>query len=545
MKLFGGTGGKHFRRRGETEVKPEPEESTTAELEPDGTEKPEMTEAQTRSNDAVSGDTQVYTPVSETKAEEGRTPQEQAEIEEIIRQYQKKKKIRRGIILGVIVLLLAVGFIIYKSTVKPPEIARPTPSAPVSTAAPTSKPDTEATPAPGGTGESTPAPTEEPELTRERRENVYSILLLGRDYGFGNTDTIMVMQYDDEAGEINILSIPRDTCANVNSNEALNETKKISGIYSRAGVEGVMEAVGDMIGAPLDGYILVSVRGFIQLVDTVGGLDFDVPYYMNYDDPQQDLHIHINKGYQHLDGYNAMGMVRWRQNNDGTNYGDIIRIQNQQAFLTAMAKKCLSISNLATNLGEYIKIFESNVETDLTNGNLIWFAQQFLSLGMEHVNFYTMPSNANDMIRGFAYGTILVDEWLEMLNAHFNVYNLPLTEEDIDVIARDANGELYATSGEIKGGMDSFLWMSDYEKRLAAWLESQKKTGESGREEAPPADTGTSAEGGEPVTESAETPAEQEPEQEQGGEEPQPEPAEETAPEPAPAQEAGETEEAA
>ena len=537
MKLFGGSSGKHFHGKGETGVKPEPEESSFAETGPEETENSDLTREPSPSEDAATGDTRVFTPVSAPAGKDARTPGEQAEIEEIIRQYQKKKWIRRGIILGVIVLLLAVGFIIYKSTVRPPDIAQPTPTAPAYTATPTSKPGTEATPAPSGTGESTPVPTEEPELTKQRRENVYSILLLGRDYGFGNTDTIMVLQYDADAGEINILSIPRDTCANVDSNESLNETKKISGIYARAGVEGVVEAVGDMIGAPLDGYIMVGIGGFVRLVDTIGGVDFDVPYNMNYDDPTQDLHIHINKGYQHLDGYTAVRMVRWRQNNDGTNYGDIVRIQNQQAFLTTVAKKCLSISNLASNIGEYVKIFEDNVTTDLTNGNLIWFAQKFLSLGTEHLHFYTLPTNANDMIRGFAYGTILVDEWLELLNEHFNVYNLPLTAEDIDVISRDAEGSLYATSGEIKGGMESFLSMSDYEKRLAAWLESQRP-----KEETPPADTGTSTgEGGE----TTEAPAEQEPAPEQGGEEPPPEPAAEAAPEPAAAQEAGETEEAA
>ena len=527
MKLFGGSKGKHRHQPGANapvpQEEPAPMQEETAFLQEDGLLR----------NEPQGAD-----------APRQRTPEEQAEIEEMIRRYQEKKWTRRGIVLGIILLLLAVAFIVYKSTVKPPEIAKPTPTAAARTPVPSSQPSPQTTP-----GDRDPEPTQTPEaaVERTRRENVYSILLLGRDYGFGNTDTIMVMQYDGEAKEINILSIPRDTCANVDSDESLNETKKISGYFARAGVEGMMDAVGDMIGAPLDGYILVSVSGFVQLVDTVGGLDFDVPYYMDYDDPQQNLFIHINKGYQHLDGYNAMCMVRWRQNNDGTNYGDIVRIQNQQAFLTAMAKKCLSFSNLATNLGDYVKIFEQNVKTDLTNGNLLWFAQQFLSLGMENVHFYTLPSNATDSIRGFAYGTILVEEWLELLNAHFNVYNLPLTETDINVISRDENGELYATSGEVKGGMDSFLWMSVYEKRLAEWLESQRKEEQSGQEEQstepiseqPPeeTETGGEAEGPEEpeVTEPpAETP------------EPTPEPAPETTPEPEPAaggEETGESDE--
>jgi hypothetical protein len=284
-----------------------------------------------------------------------------------------------------------------------------------------------------------------------------------------------------------------------------------------------MEAVGDIFGAPMDGYIMVGLNGFVQLVDTIGGVDFYVPYYMNYDDPTQDLHIHFNEGMQHLDGYNAVKVVRWRQNNDGTNYGDLVRIQTQQAFLTTVAKKCLSLSNLASNLSEYVKIFETYVRTDLTNGNLIWFGQQFLSLGMENIHFYTIPSNATDTIKGWAYGTILVDEWLEMLNAHFNVYNLPLAEEDVDIISRDEEGNLYATSGVIKGGMESFLDYKVYLKRLEAWLASQRP-----KEEEPI-----------PTETPGETGGNTEPEPSGTGDGPEPEPTPEPEPEPEPAPESG------
>ncbi len=517
MKLFGGFSGKHFHHDGEENPAAQPEE-VSAVQEPETGEAPEAEE-----------------PIREAEPaeaeENGRTPEEQAEIDEMIRRYQRKKRIRRWIVLGVIVALLAVGYIIYKSTVKPPEIVRPTPTAAAHTAAPTTKPGSKP-------GEPTAAPTEEPEVTptpevlRERRENVYSILILGHDQGNGNTDTIMIMQYDMDAGEINVLSIPRDTCANVESNEANNELKKISGIYARAGVDGVMEAVGDIFGAPMDGYIMVGLNGFVQLVDTIGGVDFYVPYYMNYDDPTQDLHIHFNEGMQHLDGYNAVKVVRWRQNNDGTNYGDLVRIQTQQAFLTTVAKKCLSLSNLASNLSEYVKIFETYVRTDLTNGNLIWFGQQFLSLGMENIHFYTIPSNATDTIKGWAYGTILVDEWLEMLNAHFNVYNLPLAEEDVDIISRDEEGNLYATSGVIKGGMESFLDYHVYLKRLEAWLATQRPKEENTGEEIPPQEPANPGEtGGSGETE----PAEPISESETGNTEPEPTP--EPEPEPAPAQE--------
>ena len=454
MKIFGGFGGKHLHGRETEAAVPEPEAlSPTA-----------APEDQPSKADAAQEPAGV--PLEEAPEETVRTPEEQAEIDEMIRRYQHKKHVRRWVIIGVIAAILAAGYILYKSTVKPPAIVQPSP--PISSSPTPGQPSSTPTDAP----EESPEPTEGPEI-RERVENVYSLLILGRDQGNGNTDTLMICHFDANKGELNILSIPRDTCANVDSDEKKNETKKISGIYARAGVEGVMEAAGDIIGAPIDGYVMVSLNGFVQLVDTIGGIDFNVPYYMNYDDPTQDLHIHYNSGMQHLSGYDAVRVVRWRQNNDGTNYGDIARIENQQNFLTAVAKKCMNLSNLTSNLGEYIKIFESNVKTNLTNGNLLWFGQQLLSIGTDNIHFYTIPSNYNDSIRGFSYGTILVEEWMEMLNEHFNVYNMPLEQADVDIISRDAGGNLYATSGEIKGGMSSFLSMDDYIKRLEAWNRQQ------------------------------------------------------------------------
>ena len=417
-------------------------------------------------------------PVAEgTKEIRFRTPEEEAEIEEIIAAYQKKKRRRRIIIAAVLVALIAGGFILWKSLVKPPEIIQPT-------ARPTAEPTVQPTmtPKPADPVEATPTeapPEETPVPQRMRRENVYTIMLVGRDQGFGNTDAIMVGVFDTEAGTVNVVSIPRDTCANVESDPMKSELKKISGVYSRTDFDGLRDAVSDMVGFPIDCYVSVGVNGFIQLVQTIGGVTFYVPHNMNYDDPTQNLHIHFSAGEQFIDGYDAIKIVRWRQNNDGTNYGDIDRINTQQEFLKTVFKKCLSMDSLVNNLDEYIKIFQEYVKTDLSTGNMTWFAKEALKLKMEDIHFYTMPTNPSDMIYGFSYGTVLVDEWLEMLNENLNPYDQPIELEDVDLIYRDENGDLCATSGEVKGGMESFLHMEDYIRRLNAWQASQKKDEES------------------------------------------------------------------
>lgn len=430
--------------------------------------------------------------------ERKRTAKEQAEIDEMIAAYQRYKWKKRVIVVSILAVVLLGGFLAWKLVVRPPEVITPT-----------AKPVLQPTPTPasslgaGGGQTAEPSPTPTP-AARQRRENVYTFLLVGFDQNFGNTDTIMVGVYDADANTMKVLSIPRDTCANVASDESKNETKKINAIYSRAGIEGLSDAVSDFLGCPIDSYVTVSLRAFIQLVDTIGGVNFDVPHNMNYDDPTQDLHIHFNAGNQYLNGTNAMKVVRWRQNNDGTSYGDIDRINTQQNFLKTVIKQCLSLTNLTTNLDNYIDIFNSNVKTNMSTGNMVWYGKQFLKMSMEDIQFFTLPSNYNDSIKGFAYGTTLVDEWLQLLNEHFNVYDQPLTEADIDVISRDESGELYATSGEINGGYASFLDYDDYLVRLKAWndyLAEQKAAEEAANN--PPAETPAEA----PATATTDTPA--------------------------------------
>ena len=120
---------------------------------------------------------------------------------------------------------------------------------------------------------------------------------------------------------------------------------------------------------------------------------------MNYDDPYQDLHIHQEKGYRLLSGDDAMQVLRYRHDNRkngvtlGYPDGDLGRIKTQQAFLTAMVEQLLKLENI-TKVNEFARVFQENVETDLTFQNILWFAKSAYlgGLKMENVNFLTMPN---------------------------------------------------------------------------------------------------------------------------------------------------------
>ena len=238
----------------------------------------------------------------------------------------------------------------------------------------------------------------QPRVSGERKsKDYYTVLILGRDTGGGgNTDTMLLASYDVTNQKANVMSIPRDTMVNVNW-----DVKKINSVYNmngggEKGIKALYKEISQLVGFEPDYQVILEWEAVGKIVDAMGGVWFDVPRNMNYDDPYQDLHIHQEKGYRLLTGDDAMQVLRYRHDNDmryGYPDGDLGRIKTQQAFLTAMVDQLLQIKNV-TKINQFIQVFQNNVETDLSFQNILWFAQQAIlgGLSMENVEFVTMPN---------------------------------------------------------------------------------------------------------------------------------------------------------
>ena len=137
---------------------------------------------------------------------------------------------------------------------------------------------------------------EGPRLSGDRKEEFYTFLLVGRDTGGGgNTDTLMVMAYDIPNQTLNVMSIPRDTMVNVPWDiKRINSVYNYAPYYDKDGIQFLKEEVSYLIGFQPDYTIVVEWEAVGELVDAIGGVEFDVPIDMNYDDPTQNLSlIHI------------------------------------------------------------------------------------------------------------------------------------------------------------------------------------------------------------------------------------------------------------
>ena len=210
-------------------------------------------------------------------------------------------------------------------------------------------------------------------LALKRRNNVYTCLLLGvADQG--GSDTIMLGVFDTGAQTASLISVPRDTAVRYNGSYM-----KINATYSYGGVEAVAQCVSQMLAVPIDYYVTVNTRAFQEIVDEIGGVYFDVPKRMDYEDPYGDLYIHIAPGYQLLNGRQAEGVVRCRSCYADA---DIGRAATQRAFLTALAKQTITLSNVGkvTNL---INILNTYVESDMPLNDMVHFATQAIGMDLD------------------------------------------------------------------------------------------------------------------------------------------------------------------
>ena len=152
--------------------------------------------------------------------------------------------------------------------------------------------------------------------------------------------------------------------------------------------------------------------------------------FMDYDDPYQDLSIHFSAGMRHLTGAEALKVVRFRHNNDGSGYGseDIGRMKTQQGFLKAVAKQTLRPANL-TKVSEFAKIFQKYVKTDLELGELAWLGQEAFAVGADNIDFSTLPGKWTS-----PYIYLNADEVLTIVNEHLNPYVEDRVPADLNIL---------------------------------------------------------------------------------------------------------------
>lgn len=300
-----------------------------------------------------------------------------------------------------------------------------------------------------------------PKAGGERKsKDFYTVLILGRDTGGGgNTDTMLLASYDVTNQKATVMSIPRDTMVNVPW-----DIKKINSVYNYygggdKGIQALYKEIAQLVGFEPDYQVVLEWDAVGEIVDAMGGVYYDVPRNMSYDDPYQDLHIHQTKGYRKLSGSDVMQVLRYRHDNDmryGYPDGDLGRIKTQQTLLKAMIEQLLQLKNV-TKIGDFARAVKNNVTSDLTFEEMLWFGSQAVMGGLtiDSVNFVTMP-NTGKMVYSRSIGGMLsyvvpnAQELLDLVNNELSPFVETFTMRDLDIMSVNSDGSVSSSTGHVE-----------------------------------------------------------------------------------------------
>lgn len=271
----------------------------------------------------------------------------------------------------------------------------------------------------------------------EKEKELQDIYLLVMGKSENMTDTIMVVKYSAKNHSASMLSIPRDTFTGDDEKKA-RASDKINSKYINGGAQDTLKEVNELTGLNIRYYLIVDTKALRDLVDAIGGVEFDVPIDMDYDDVTQALHIHVKKGLQLLNGEQAEGVVRFRHNNNYTSYpvsygdNDLGRMRTQREFLKILLKQLMKPTNI-TKINNLLKIAQEEVETNIDWNTAKGYVPSLFGFNTNNLVTNALPGEAK-YANGVAVFIANPIKTKELINTMFLqvVNNTEQTEETTD-----------------------------------------------------------------------------------------------------------------
>lgn len=245
----------------------------------------------------------------------------------------------------------------------------------------------------------------------EIEDEIINVALFGTDEDGFRTDVNMLVSFNTTTKELHLISVPRDTRVTMTP-EMINYLEKNNkyvpdktGVYGQCKLTELHAYAGkdnrnafsvamleEILGVQIDYYVKVNLSAFRQIVDAVGGVDFEVQERLYYEDPVQDLYIDLYPGYQHLDGKKAEQLVRFRE---GYAAKDLKRIEVQQQFMQALLQKICSTDTLLRNINDLIKVALDCTESDITLSEALKYVKYIKDISPERMTMDTIPYLGN------------------------------------------------------------------------------------------------------------------------------------------------------
>ena len=322
------------------------------------------------------------------------------------------------------------------------------------------------------TGETTNGKPNEDDALYDRKKGYYTFLVAGIDAFSNNTDVLMLASLDTENGKIEIVQIPRDTYINktvggytsltrVNAifsaeyNNQVNQGRTSKTAKTLA-MQDLQKRLSEALCINIDEYVLIDTKGFRSIIDAVGGIDYDVPQDMFYEDPEQELYINLSKGYQHLNGEQCEQLIRYRS---GYATGDIGRVELRGDFMTEVFKQVknkFSLDAMLTLIKD--KSLLQKLNTSMSLADIFAYVRMCYQLGDDAVNVRTISGSVvqNPETGAWIYYCLNKQNALSDINECLNVY-----KNDIEISIFDQKGLFSGTKDSASHYLYEYYHSSD------------------------------------------------------------------------------------
>lgn len=261
-----------------------------------------------------------------------------------------------------------------------------------------------------------------------------SVLFIGVDdsnirqkkgMGAVRSDALVLATFNVKDKTVKLLSIPRDSYVYIPIEKKYD---KITHAHAYGGVKATVETVEELLDIPVDYYVKMNFEAFVDVVDELGGIEFDVPYEIReMDSNDRKNAIHLKPGLQTLNGEEALALARTRKYDN-----DIERGKRQQELMKAIFKKAMSVQSL-TKFDDVMEAVGKNMTTNLTFEEMRgFFAYATKGTG---ANIETLHLKGEDARIGGVYYYRLdeaaVDEIKQTLKTHLDVSSYQARTEQL------------------------------------------------------------------------------------------------------------------
>lgn len=295
--------------------------------------------------------------------------------------------------------------------------------------------------------------------------DAFAMVIIGLDSreetGSLNTDVLIVAVVEPDTKQVTMLSIPRDTAVampgykgyeKVNAVYATGESarrkaERNNQPITETGSTLLKKTIEGLLGIPVKHYVTIDFKGFVQVIDELGGIEVDVERKLIYHDPTDGTAINLEKGLQTLSGKQALDYVRHRMDDRGTKYysSDYDRNRRQQLVITKIVDKMKTFSGV-TKIFNVMDAAGKHIRTDLSKEKITGLAKDFISIGSENITILQTGADWNSkiaktIIPNDKLEEIRKDLWGKMGMSEKDGRALLLKENDraVEVLTEEAN----------------------------------------------------------------------------------------------------------